>query len=95
MITLELDIFPASSTLKVRVLHQAYNCCGLFPDGIPEMFDGAEVNEAEVLAWISKELATNEVTTFLIETNLISNQTFNKTLTGETGEQSRGRDADC
>ena len=25
------------------------------------MFDGAEVNEAEVLAWISKELATNEV----------------------------------
>ena len=30
-------------------------------DGIPEMFDGAEVNEAEVLAWISKELATNEV----------------------------------
>ena len=26
MITLELDIFPASSTLKVRVLHQAYNC---------------------------------------------------------------------
>ena len=59
------------------------------------MFDGAEVNEAEVLAWISKELATNEVTTFLIETNLISNQTFNKTLTGETGEQSCGRDADC
>jgi hypothetical protein len=30
-------------------------------DGIPEMFNGAEVNEAEVLAWISKELATNEV----------------------------------
>ena len=25
------------------------------------MFDGAEVNEAEVLAWIAKELATNEV----------------------------------
>ena len=25
------------------------------------MFDGAEVNEAEVLAWISKELSTNEV----------------------------------
>ena len=50
------------------------------------MFDGAEVNEAEVLAWISKELATNEVTTFLIETILMSNQTFNKTLTGETGE---------
>ena len=54
------------------------------------MFDGAEVNEAEVLAWISKELATNEVITFLI-----SNETFNKTLTGENGEQSRGRDADC
>ena len=54
------------------------------------MFDGAEVNEAEVLAWISKELATNEVImTFLILTNLISN----KTLTGETGEQSCGRDA--
>ena len=33
----------------------------LFLDGIPEMFDGAEVNEAEVLAWISKELSTNEV----------------------------------
>ena len=31
------------------------------------MFDGAEVNEAEVLAWISKELATNEVTTFLMK----------------------------
>ena len=27
------------------------------------MFDGAEVNEAEVLAWIAKELATNEVKT--------------------------------
>ena len=35
--------------------------CLLFLDGIPEMFDGAEVNEAEVLAWISKELSTNEV----------------------------------
>lgn len=32
-----------------------------FAGGIPEMFDGAEVNEAEVLAWISKELATNKV----------------------------------
>ena len=42
------------------------------------MFDGAEVNEAEVLAWISKELATNEVITFLIETFLISNQTLNR-----------------
>ena len=50
------------------------------------MFDGAEVNEAEVLAWISKELATNEVSTFLMNSN--------QTLTGETGEQSRGRDAD-
>ena len=56
------------------------------------MFDGAEVNEAEVLAWISKELTTNEVViTFLIETDLMSNQT----LTGETGEPSCGRDADC
>ena len=40
----------------------------LFLDGIPEMFDGAEVNEAEVLAWISKELSTNEVK----QTSLIS-----------------------
>ena len=34
------------------------------------MFDGAEVNEAEVLAWISKELATNEVVSDL---DLIAN----------------------
>ena len=37
------------------------------------MFDGAEVNEAEVLAWISKELSTNEVKpTFVRTTSLIS-----------------------
>ena len=56
------------------------------------MFDGAEVNEAEVLAWISKELATNEVKlTFLILTNLIFQIKLEST--GETGEQSCGRDA--
>ena len=45
----------------------------LFLDGIPEMFDGAEVNEAEVLAWISKELSTNEVKPTLVRTtSLIS-----------------------
>ena len=37
------------------------------------MFDGAEVNEAEVLAWISKELSTNEVKPTLVRTtSLIS-----------------------
>ena len=32
-----------------------------FENGIPEMFDGAEVNEAEVLNWIAMELATSEI----------------------------------
>ena len=36
------------------------------------MFDGAEVNEAEVLAWISKELSTNEVkSTSLISIDMV------------------------
>ena len=69
MITLVLDIFHVWSILKVgcdRLLHIFSWICLpeiilLFLDGIPEMFDGAEVNEAEVLAWISKELSTNEV----------------------------------
>ena len=65
------------------------------------MFDGAEVNEAEVLAWISKELATNEVVSDfdLIATNevvsdldLINCQL--DVISGQNGEQSRRRDVD-
>lgn len=32
-----------------------------FENGIPEMFPGAEVNEAEVLNWISMEINTNKI----------------------------------
>ena len=32
-----------------------------FENGIPEMFPGAEVNEAEVLDWVSTELKTNKI----------------------------------
>ena len=32
-----------------------------FENGIPEMFPGAEVNEAEVLDWVSAELKTNRI----------------------------------
>ena len=80
MITLVLDIFHVWSILKVgcdRFFPESVSCLPviilLFLDGIPEMFDGAEVNEAEVLAWISKELSTNEVKpTFVRTTSLIS-----------------------
>merc|ERR1719447_856101 len=32
-----------------------------FDKGIPEMFSGAEVNEAEVLGWISNQLKSNVI----------------------------------
>ena len=70
------------------------------------MFDGAEVNEAEVLAWISKELATNEVVSDLdlINCQLIAtNEVLSDfdliycqldVMSGQNGEQSRRRDVD-